>query len=107
MTEDLMTEVPSSNNSKDCKGNLSYTSIRLLLIPWVIFSYPYSWCTPKAKDFTRFFYTPLNNFLRFPEVDGVWKRVKGLSLNFDRQFPMPLFLPFFYNKEEKRGQKTY
>ena len=32
MTEVLMIEALTSNNSKDCKGNLLYTAIRLLLI---------------------------------------------------------------------------
>ena len=41
MTEILMTEAPPSNNSKDCEGNLPYTSIRVLLILYVILSYPY------------------------------------------------------------------
>ena len=62
MTEDLMIEAPSSNNSKDRKGNLSYTFIRLLLILWVIFSYPYSWCTPVTKYFTWFFVHHLTTF---------------------------------------------
>ena len=44
----LMTWVPPSNNSNDCKGNLWYTSIRLFLILWIVFWYPYSLCTPEA-----------------------------------------------------------
>ena len=86
-----------SNDSKCYKGNLSYTSIRLLLMHWVILWCPYSVCTPEAKYFTRFFRTPLHKFLRCLEANGLsWRRVKDLSsLNFDRQFPMPIFLCLF------------
>ena len=80
----LITDVPQSNNSKDCEGNLWYTSIRLLLVFCVILLYPYFWSTPMAKYFTGFFRIPLTTFLRCPEVSGgVW-RVKDLSWNFDR-----------------------
>ena len=90
-----MSEAPPSNNPKDCEENVSYTSIRPLLILWVIFLYPYFSCTPVAKFFTGFFCIPLATFFRCPEVNGgVW-RMKGLSLNFDRQLPMLLFLRLF------------
>ena len=81
-----------SNNTKDCEGNLSYTSIRLLLILYVNISYPWFRCMPDAKYFTGFFRIPLAPFLRYPVVNGgVWK-VKGLWLNFDRQFPMLFYV---------------
>ena len=102
--ETLMTWVPLSNNSKVCKGNLLYKSIRLLLILLLIFWYPYSLCTREAKYFTRFYRTPLNNFLKCPEVIGLyWKRVKDLSsLNFDRQFPkLFIFTIIQYNRKWK------
>ena len=72
-----------------------HISIKLLLILCVNLSYPYFWCTHVAKYFTGFFHIPLSNFLRCPEFNGRRWRVKGLSLNFDRQFSMLLFLRFF------------
>ena len=42
----------------------------------------------RDKILYMIFRTSLNNFLRCPEADGVYWRVKDLSLNFDRQFPM-------------------
>ena len=86
-----------SNNSNDCIGNLSYTSIRLLLILWVIFWYQHSLCTPEAKYFTETFFTSFSNFLRCPKANGLsWRKVKDLSsLNVDRQFPMLFFLRLF------------
>ena len=108
MTGDLMIEAPPSNNSKYCKGNLSYTFIRLHLILWVIFSYPYFWYTPQAKYFKRFFRVPLNNFLSCPEADGVHWRVKDLSLNFDRQFPILFIFMFVQDQAEmKSGHFIY
>ena len=90
-----MSSAHPSNNSKDCEGNLSYTSIGLLC---VILLYPYFWCTPVTKYFRVFFRIPLTTFLRCPEVNGgVWM-VKGLILNLDRQFPMVLFLRVFKTK---------
>ena len=81
--EGLMNRVPPFNKSKYCKVNLSYTSVRLLLIFWLVFWYPYSLCTPEAKYFTRFFLTPFNNFSRCPEANDLsWKKVKDS----DRQF---------------------
>ena len=102
-----MTEAPSSNNSKDCEGNLSYISIRLLLILCVNISCPYFLCTTVTKYFTGFSHIPISTLLRCPEVNvGAW-RVKGLSLNFDRQFPMILFLCLFKTtRNEKWTLKT-
>ena len=103
--ETLMTWVPLSNNWKDCE-NLSYKSIRLLLILLWIFWCPYSLWTPEANYFPRFYRTPLNNFLKCPEVIALsWKRVKHLSsLNFDRQFPKPfIFTIIQYNRKWKNG----
>ena len=65
-----MLEAPPYNNAKDCKGNLSYTSIRLLLILCVTLSYPWFWFMPDAKHFTGFFPIPLATFLRRPAVNG-------------------------------------
>ena len=63
-------------------------------------SYPYFWGTPVAKYFTGFFHIPLATFLRCPEFNGgVW-RVKALSLNFDRQFPIPLLLTFIQDNQK-------
>ena len=70
MIDVLMIEAPPSSNPKDCEVNLSYTSIRLLLILCIIFSYLYFWWTPMTKYFTGFFCILLINFLRFPEVTG-------------------------------------
>ena len=47
---------------------------------------------PDAKYFTGFFHIPLAAFLRCSAVNGgVW-RVKGFSLNVDRQFPMLFYV---------------
>ena len=89
-----MNWVSPSKNIKDCEENLSYTSIRLLLILCVNLSYPYFRCMLHAKYFTGFFHISLSTFLRCPAVNGGISRVKGLSLNFDRQFPI-LFIFMF------------
>ena len=83
MPEDFNDWVTPCNDSKDCKGNLSYTAIRLLLILCVNLSYPQIRCMPDGKYFTEFFSVLLATFLSCPVVNGgVW-RVKDLSLNFE------------------------
>ena len=64
-----MTEAPSSNNSKDCERNLSYISIRLLLILCVNISCPYFLCAPVTKYFTGFSHIQISTQLRCPEVN--------------------------------------
>ena len=43
---------------------------------------------PVVKFYTGLFHIPLATVLRCAEVNGGILRWKGLSLNFDRQFPM-------------------
>ena len=65
MTEEVMTEAPPSNNSRDSKGNLSYASIRPLLILWVILSYLILYVRPRQNTFYTihdFFVHHLTNF---------------------------------------------
>ena len=45
-------------------------------------------CCPEAKYFTRFFRTPLNNFLRCPEVDGVGNKMDNLRFIDEETIPL-------------------